>query len=370
MKTFSIRFSRDMPPAAVEVIGPDLRRVSRAMLEGNGSRDFEAPPSSFARIHLPDGRVAVIRDVASLKEAISLEMLSRQGNRRPQTPKTVVAEQEVLQPGIRRRETNESVNAAWDDSAGRVPTFGPRWRWRLDGMPARTPPWNFTAPWGRPHDLMGTFGGATVQVRLPATTNYVSVNVSATDHQAGIEVRTFRQKADWLVNRLHAGDVDGAKAFLEGIAKADYAAQIVDPDVAIAAAYLLLRLSRFDELMVWTADYLDQFPRIPDSTVIRAWVQLHRDADTLASPGEMFADAGEMFADAARHQAFPVYTEGLRLLIDGLHATGREEALAALQSRLGLVVWTSPLTTTINISNVRSPIPSIVVDFPRRTASD
>ena len=75
--TLRIEFSPDMPVAAVEVVGPDLRVVTRTMLSAGKSKDVDVPSGlSFLRVHLPSGRVVTLDDPGNLKRVVSRASLA------------------------------------------------------------------------------------------------------------------------------------------------------------------------------------------------------------------------------------------------------------------------------------------------------
>jgi hypothetical protein len=65
----------------------------------------------------------------------------------------------------------------------------------------------------------------------------------------------------------------------------------------------------------------------------------------------------------ALQRGIPVYTEGLRLLMEGLRLTGAATELDQLRNKLGMVHWLIPLTTCISVSKRMNRVPSISSSF-------
>lgn len=101
--------------------------------------------------------------------------------------------------------------------------------------------------------------------------------------------------------------------------------------------YLLLRLRRFDLMKDWTRNLANWFEAMPDGAVLWAMQSLleHKDRD-----------AARRYLAIAIQRGLPVYTEGLRLLVDLLsRLEPRDSALWARVAELsGEVIWNSPLT--------------------------
>ena len=86
-----------------------------------------------------------------------------------------------------------------------------------------------------------------------------------------------------------------------------------DPIGATIGGYFLLRARRLARLRSW-APNLARFGWLPDGAVIDGWQHLL--AGKAGRSSDEFALAREQYLLAATRRV-PVYTEGLRLLIDG-----------------------------------------------------
>jgi hypothetical protein len=115
-----------------------------------------------------------------------------------------------------------------------------------------------------------------------------------------------------------------------------------DPYAAAVGAYLLLKLQRFDLMRTWAKNLADRFMELPDGCVI--W------ASQLAQERPESLDEIRSYYTMAVQRGLPVYTEGLRLLMDGLRLLGPigQASLQELRSKLGEVLWGSPVTATVS----------------------
>lgn len=111
----------------------------------------------------------------------------------------------------------------------------------------------------------------------------------------------------------------------------------IDPYAALVGAYLLLRLGRFDLMRIWSRNLADWFPFLPDGCVIWALQAVRERKDS--------KEATKYLLEASK-RGHPIFTEGLKLLSQGLRLIGEpgEKALADLSQKTGRVLWSSPFT--------------------------
>jgi hypothetical protein len=123
--------------------------------------------------------------------------------------------------------------------------------------------------------------------------------------------------------------------------------KMADPFAAVVGAYLLLRTRNIDLLHNWTRNLMEWFPRIPDAVVIRAWHLIYRRGDE--------AEIRALF-ERALDGSLPIFTEGLRLLSDGVRLLGddSEEAVAKLNHHVRRSLSRSPFTATLERSETES----------------
>lgn len=150
-----------------------------------------------------------------------------------------------------------------------------------------------------------------------------------------------------MIGFLGSGDIKTASRInseLEEVAKSWLYHKLVNPYAAAAGGYVLLA-SVLDfvtpEWDDWTGNLSDWFKWLPDGPIIRGSLLLRR--------GEV-DKARESFLDASR-RGVPFYTIGLRLLLRGLIATGRNDdrdltqALQVVRPYAAAVDPTNPLCT-------------------------
>jgi hypothetical protein len=108
--------------------------------------------------------------------------------------------------------------------------------------------------------------------------------------------------------------------------------KVNDPNTAALGGYHLLRTGELRRLHSWPANLADWMNWMSDGPVIRGW-QLLRGAT--ARPGET---PRQRFLQAAG-RGLPIFSDGLRLLIDGLKVVGRgrhdDSEVAAAITRMG-----------------------------------
>jgi Bacterial RNA polymerase, alpha chain C terminal domain len=172
--------------------------------------------------------------------------------------------------------------------------------------------------------------------------------------------------ADALLGYLSRGAVPAAASLVEDqqeLATLLLHQKVHDPYAAAVGGYYLLRIGEIERRMQrWPANLSDWMGWISDGPIIRGWQLLrgtssHRRGET----------ARGRFLEAIE-RGLPVYTEGLRLLIDGLKVVVREsrgkdhEAVAALESvgRYGAATdWSRPVLTFSGVDpdlpDTRSP---------------
>ena len=162
---------------------------------------------------------------------------------------------------------------------------------------------------------------------------------------ASVRVKTSSAHADALAGYLHRGDLYSASSMTDWAEKAEDLLQqkMADPFAAVVGAYLLLRMRNIELLHDWTRNLMDWFPTIPDAVVIRAWHLIYRRGDE--------AEIRKLF-ERALDGPLPIFTEGLRLLSDGVRLLGddAEKAVERLNHHVRRSLSRSPFTATLERS--------------------
>lgn len=147
------------------------------------------------------------------------------------------------------------------------------------------------------------------------------------------------------------------QVFVEASNHAEFAERLLEdklknPAGAAMAGYHLLRMGAYERLHNWPNNFANWFSWLPDSSVIHSWQILRQ----LQQPG-----FNHELALACRRLVYavssgiPVYSEGLRLLIDGLelfigdpnwsHYHNLEDSIKKVRSYASCVDWGEKLTT-------------------------
>jgi hypothetical protein len=116
--------------------------------------------------------------------------------------------------------------------------------------------------------------------------------------------------------------------------------KVIDPIAATVAGYFLLRAGAFDRMGDWTTNLATWFPSIPDGAVICGWHMALTNRWDLA----------EHWLTEAVQRGVPLYTQGLRLLYDGLRVLVARSARVGdsfdrVQAIAARAKWTSGVTS-------------------------
>jgi hypothetical protein len=366
-----ITFGPDMPAVAVEVVAPDLQVVERLMMTGGQTEVVPVPSeASFLRVHLPSGRTVTLTDPGNLRRTISLDALATASPRGPglrtssaesraerirRSPADLGSRREIREhhrwraaepPAFGPEAESLSLGAngtvrlsdpGGQPAAGRVTTPEHEAEWTVGGPPFQ-PPWEL---------LITQPDQTVVAVRVPGNTQrlWVRADRIAREKTLAYSVRLVTREpvADTILNYLRRGDVGAAQSMSRWAEHSEQLLQgkMSDPYGAAIGAYLLLRLQRFEQLHDWPRNLANWVDFLPDGCVIWAWQLMQQDPTRETEIREYLLKAAS--------RGLPVYTEGLRLLLDGLRLLGSAGAAASreLRAKAGITLWQSPLTTRV-----------------------
>jgi hypothetical protein len=367
----TIHFAADMPTIAVDVIAPDLSVVERMMMSPNDTKTVPVPSeASLLRMHLPSGRTVILSDPGNLSRTVEMAALQTQGARPAVDPDTsmFLSDQESMLPGAseviaqrRRRETRFTMlrqtplrEGSNIQHAQRTYTAqiisehnrgAPQW-----GTPisSNEHAWSVGGDaFGPPREFQVSLrDGRFLRMQLPGNIRRVWLRA---DDLADDSIRLYSIRleseqpiADTILNYMKRGDLGAASAMDEWAALSGdlLFEKHRDPYSAAVGAYMLLRLGRFDLLRDWPHNLADRFEYLPDGSIL--W------ASQLIQAGREPEQIRKYLFDAVK-RGLPAYTEGVRLLLDGLRLLGDEgqEKLEAFRSELHEIVWNSPLSARI-----------------------
>jgi len=161
--------------------------------------------------------------------------------------------------------------------------------------------------------------------------------------------------AEALLNLLNNGAMREAKNFVNAQLAEDFLqAKISNPSLAAIGGYFLLKIKDFSRLHDWANNLANWFDWLPDGPIIHAWQMISVGNH---SP-EKTATIRTRLLEAQR-RGIPLYTEGLRLLNEGLlqlsilnNAKDEEVeyALQEIKTFLPDVDWSCKNTTINNHS--------------------
>ncbi len=131
-------------------------------------------------------------------------------------------------------------------------------------------------------------------------------------HEVQFSVRPRSVEVDGLLRLLATGDILRAKSLFDhvGLAKQLLYNKIENPSYAALGGYFLLRSNALEEMHHWPENLANWFEWLPDGCIIHATQQMrHKDTDK---------DILRHYLLMAYRRGIPQFTEGLRLLHEGL----------------------------------------------------
>ena len=132
-----------------------------------------------------------------------------------------------------------------------------------------------------------------------------------------VDARTTDPAIESLRGYIARGNVDLARGLAPNVlAERSLNAKIAAPRIAALGAYFLLRVGDFDRLHDWPDNLSNWQPWLPDGPVISAWQRLRSPDPDL--------DVVRRLLLEAESRGMPIYTEGVRLLKDGLELFARD----------------------------------------------
>jgi hypothetical protein len=127
--------------------------------------------------------------------------------------------------------------------------------------------------------------------------------------------------ANSMLGYLTSGQLDQARVVapeLVATAQRMFEEKVASPEGAAVAGYFLLRVGEQDSIADWPLNFVNWFGWLPDAHIIYAWQLLRR-------PGAPDRQPARSHLIHAAQGSPPRYTEGLRLLFDGLQAFAAED---------------------------------------------
>jgi len=350
-------------PIAVEVIGDDLETKWRGAIGLGESQEIPnlAAGHYLIQVSLPAGqRLTQMCDLSEGKtENIEINVLG--DSTRESLEWVKLSKPQVLDDAENREEQLRSV---WLRLWKRQPDR----RWSVQ-------PWPHQVADRRPGLVQYEFrfrseeqfaqyylqvGGPTMQSRLitlPADDICVLITGAEpnelrdeADSILDISVTSTQHDAEVLLSYLSRGEIGQARQVSQHlIAEGLLHGKRKNPTAAAVAGYFLLETGKLNDLhQVWASNLADWITWLPDGAVIDAWYLMRKE-----SPD--FARARMRLLEAVV-RGMPIYTRGLRLLLDGLALFADDpkhqgpDISAALRSAKRYAAaadWRSTITTFI-----------------------
>ena len=150
----------------------------------------------------------------------------------------------------------------------------------------------------------------------------LTVLVSSGNLQAELLLGYLADGSLEMARRIGDALIDDAERLLEE--------KVGDPSAAAVGGYYLLRARRLDLLHDWSRNLANLFQWLPDGAVIHAWHLLRQEKPDIGQARARLLEA--------ERRGLPLYTQGLRLLFDGLDLLSRKfRGDEELQGALGRV---------------------------------
>jgi hypothetical protein len=168
-----------------------------------------------------------------------------------------------------------------------------------------------------------------------------------------------------LVGFLASGDFDSARSVGDQwliVAEKMLKEKLEDAVAAAVAGYFLLRVGEHSRLHDWTRNLADWITWLPDGPVIRAFHVLSQKDPDMKEVRERLLQAVE--------RGIPLYTQGLRMLFDGLNmlntrAGGKDpllqQALQNVRPYAATARWNSPVTSFTAIEPSHPQFPELAI---------
>jgi len=135
-------------------------------------------------------------------------------------------------------------------------------------------------------------------------------------------ITTTNYKAQSLLSLISAGDINKARTLIT-VKEAEQLLfeKMADPASAAIGGYFLLKTGELERMHDWAKNLANRFEWFPDGLVLYAW-QLIQDKNQ--AEGVSNNAIKQLLLEAVR-RGVPVYTEGLRLLYEGINMMAYEE---------------------------------------------
>jgi hypothetical protein len=186
----------------------------------------------------------------------------------------------------------------------------------------------------------------------PQTTCKILIEAAVKENSLNVSVASGNMALDGILAYLERGELDTASKF--EMSQLDLAEALVyqkqkDPISAAVGGYYILRRREINRLHDWANNLANWFTWMPDGAIIHAWQLIYEYRENGDADTRLLEQARERLMEAVA-RGYPIYTEGLRLLRDGLlmmqqHSGVDNPALQAAVNQAGGYYSAADLTT-------------------------
>lgn len=314
-------------PIALKVIDETLEIVWEGTIEIGGSQTIEVTPGKFSiQATLPSGQKKNV--TCDLKEESRSVVINVIGESPRETLEWANLNNQAQV--VRAEQTDDTFRSVWLKMWHRQP--GGQWEHKSwDGFMPETEPgliqfhFNFL---GHPGQYFLQCGADKMQWRLfalPADNIQVLIKdnqplreADPADSRVSVIVSSKNPEAEALLGYFQNGQFDQAEMVNKIIAEKLLHKKLSNPAAAVIAGYYLLGLNDLEKLhQVWSDNLANWIDWFPDGSVINAWYHLRRKNPNVKTIRQHLLEAVK--------RGIPVYTRGVRLLLDGLTIIGDAE---------------------------------------------
>lgn len=172
-----------------------------------------------------------------------------------------------------------------------------------------------------------------------------------------IRIITENQTAETILSLINQGFIKEAESLLSAEqAEGLLYDKVLDTSAAAIGGYYLLKIRDFERMHDWAYNLATRFPWLPDGSIIFAW-QLLKEQRLNIEIDPSNINTIRQYLLEAFDRGLPMYTEGMRLLYEGLNLlhiykkslkiddSEVTSALTKVGSYIDAIDWTQPMTT-------------------------
>jgi hypothetical protein len=318
----------DLIPKHLQIMGADLRVQQSAWMNGKNMEQELRPGVYMVRLNLASGKyleqVAHIQQDQVTKLDFDISQFSPRESQEWAYLTKASAGNNPESPAFRGAGNKESAKFLNNVTAH-------RWEWKqgvwtaTDDIPIINvsidevgETYTFYVPEAMQVLELEAPGKASCFVSLPPASEIICMIKIAEGPEnvvpeLDISISTTNRKAQVLLSLITSGDMARAKS-LSSVKDATELlySKMQDPAAAAIGGYFLLKTGELEKMHDWANNLASWFPWMADGAIIHAWQVIQQ-----GGPDINIMAIRDRLIEAV-NRGIPVYTEGLRLLYDGL----------------------------------------------------